>query len=141
MNIESAPQERILSNVDLCIDLIRYAQATELTRTGRYLEAEALLAPKGRIPESARDLDLLARIATLQKQFDRAERFWESALQKAPGNLDYTKLLERVRELEPDSDLDPNEESNPFETILCYVGGVISILGIATIIWAFWPRK
>ena len=94
------------------------------------------------MPESPRDLDLLARVATLQNQFSRAEKFWEAASRKSPGNQDYIEYLECLRHLDPNTDFSKIEkEPDLFETILCYVVGIVSLLGFATIIWAFWPRK
>lgn len=142
MNTESPLRGQNVSGLDLCIDRIRFAQATELARAGRYLEAEALLAPKGQIPESHRDLDLLARIAILQKQFSRAERFWQAALQKSPGNEVYAHCLEQIRNLDPKTDFGHEEQdSNLISMVLIYVSWVVSFLGFAAIVWAFWPRK
>lgn len=127
---------------DQCIERVRFARAAELARSGKYLEAEAVLAPKGIMPESACELDLLARVATLQNQFSRAEKFWEAASRKSPGNQDYIEYLECLRQLDPKTDFSKMEkEPDMFETILCYVAGIISLLGFATLVWAFWPRK
>src|SRR5947208_1678589 len=53
---------------------LRFARAAELARSRRYLEAEGLLAPKGRVSADPQDLDLLARIAAQQRQYARARR-------------------------------------------------------------------
>jgi hypothetical protein len=127
---------------DQCIEQVRFARAAELARTGNYLEAEAVLAPKGIMPESARELDLLARVVTLQNQFSRAEKIWDVASRKSPGNQDYIEYLECLRNPDPNTDFSKIEkEPDLFETILCYVAVIVSVLGFATIIWAFWPRK
>ena len=140
MKTDDSPQSKM--QLDQCIEKIRFARAADLARSGKYLEAEAVLAPNGVMPESPRDLDLLARVATLQNQFSRAEKFWEAASRKSPGNQDYIEYLECLRHLDPNTDFSKIEkEPDLFETILCYVVGIVSLLGFATIIWAFWPRK
>lgn len=127
---------------DQCIELVRFARAAELARSGKYLEAEAVLAPMGIMPESTRELDLLARVATLQNKFSRAEKIWEAASRKSPGNQDYIEYLECLRHLDPKTDFSKIEkEPDLFETVLCYVAVIISVLGFATIIWVFWLRK
>ena len=58
---------------------MRFARAAELARSLRYLEATMVLSPNGRLPIEPGELDLLARIAPQQKQFDQAGRLWEVA--------------------------------------------------------------
>lgn len=72
-----------------CFREIRLAQATELARSRRYLEATALLTPQGRLPGDAKELDLLARIAAQQRRFAEAERLWNDASKAAPEILAY----------------------------------------------------
>jgi len=60
-----------------CFEQMRFARAAELARSRRYLEATMVLSPNGRLPIEPRELDLLARIAAQQKQFDQAGRLWE----------------------------------------------------------------
>ena len=51
---------------------LRLARATDLAKSGRYLEAEALLSPFGGKPEGATELDLLARIALRRLRVNKA---------------------------------------------------------------------
>ena len=142
MKTESVSEGNSKMQLETCVEHIRYARAADLARSKNYLEAEAMLAPMGIIPETARELDLLARIATLQKQFKRAEKLWEAALQKSPGNEVYSECLQGIRTLDPSAEFPKTEkETDLVETILFYVALVIAILGFATIIWAFWPKK
>ena len=128
--------------LDQCIEHIRFARAAELARIGRYLEAEGILSPKGLMPETSRELDLLARIATLQKQFSRAEMFWQAALQKSPENEDYIECLKVIRNLDPATDFNQNEEdTDVLETGLVVVVWVVALFSIATLIYVFYPRK
>lgn len=81
-------------------DQIRFARAAELAQSGRYLEAEALLSPKGELPSNPKEIDLLARIAALQRDYDRAEELWKKALAISPGRESFPEALaalERVR--------------------------------------------
>lgn len=84
----------------LCFEQIRFARAAELARSSRYLEAEGLLAPNGREPSDPKQLDLLARISAQQRQYERARRLWETALQQSPGNADYERAIERTKDAE-----------------------------------------
>jgi hypothetical protein len=79
-----------------CFRQIRFARAAELARSRRYMEATVVLSPEGRLPIEARELDLLARIAAQQKQFDRAIVFWKAALQRSPGNETYGRAIQQA---------------------------------------------
>ena len=79
-----------------CFTQIRLARATELAQSGRFLEADAVLAPSGELPHNASELDLLARIAARQGRFDEARRRWNAAIQIEPGNAIYRQCLERL---------------------------------------------
>ena len=79
-----------------CFAQIRLARATELAQSGRWLEAEALLAQNGELPRNANELDLLARIAARQGRFDEARRRWDAAIQIEPGNETYRECLEQL---------------------------------------------
>jgi hypothetical protein len=83
-----------------CFEQMRFARAAELARSRRYLEAEGLLAPNGRESSAPRDLDLLARISAQQRQYERARRLWETALQQSPGNADYERAIECTKDAE-----------------------------------------
>jgi tetratricopeptide (TPR) repeat protein len=79
-----------------CFGQIRFARAAELARSRQYLEATMVLSPNGRLPIEPRELDLLARIAAQQKQFDQAARLWEVALQRSPDNETYKRAIQRA---------------------------------------------
>jgi|ERR1035438_1968429 hypothetical protein len=66
------------------------ARATELARSGRLLEAEALLT-NGRGPQSAKEMDLLARIAAQSQRYEQAERLWTAARERDPENQEYPR--------------------------------------------------
>ena len=83
-----------------CFDQIRFARAAELARSRRYLEAEGLLSPNGRVSSVPRELDLLARISAQQRQYGRACRLWEAALQQSPGNTEYERAIECAKAAE-----------------------------------------
>lgn len=81
-------------------DQVRFARAADLARSGRYLEAEALLSPRGELPSNPKEIDLLARLAALQKDYDRAEELWKRAIAMTPGRESFPEALaalERVR--------------------------------------------
>jgi hypothetical protein len=79
-----------------CFRQMRFARAAELAKSCRYLEATVVLSPNGRLPIEPRELDLLARIAARQKQFDKASHLWELALQGSPENQTYKRAIERT---------------------------------------------
>ena len=79
-----------------CFAQIRLARSTELAQAGRLLEAEAILTHNGKLPDHARALDLLARIAARQGRFDEARRRWEAAIQVEPGNEIYRQCIEHL---------------------------------------------
>lgn len=83
-----------------CFQQIRFARAVELARSRRYLEAEGLLAPNGRVPSDPKELDLLARIAAQQRRFDQARRLWDAALRLSPNNSDYQRAIQRAEAAE-----------------------------------------
>ena len=60
-------------------DRMRLALASELASMGRTLEAETLICPGTRLPMSADELDLLARIHVKQGRYDQARKCWEDA--------------------------------------------------------------
>lgn len=72
---------------------IRLARATELAQSERFDEAEAVLREGGYEPETAGELDLLARMAALQGNFDKARRLWNRALQLEPQNATFHSCL------------------------------------------------
>lgn len=79
-----------------CFGRIRLARATELARSGRLLEAEAVLLAKGILAQGALELDLLARIAARQGRFAEARQRWNAALRIEPDNKNFRQCLERL---------------------------------------------
>jgi hypothetical protein len=124
---------RTRAALDECFDQIRFARATELARSGRYLEAEALLSPNGQPSTTPRDLDLLARIAVLQGRTSDARRLWEAAVQRAPENPTYPECLHRLGDL-------PRFRIT-FDAILACLVWITIVLGMATLIYVFLLRK
>ena len=80
--------------LEKCLVQIRFVRAVELARSCRYLEAEGVLTANGRMSSDPKELDLLARISAQQREYCRARRRWEAALQQSPGNADYQRALE-----------------------------------------------
>lgn len=72
---------------------LRLARATDMARSGRFLEAEALLRPFGEQPKDALELDLLARIAVQRWRFEEARSLWEAAIRSDPANEQYRKCI------------------------------------------------
>jgi putative N-acetylmannosamine-6-phosphate epimerase len=133
MNSESPPQRGDVTGIDQCIENLRFVQATELVRSGKYLEAEAILSPKGQIPETARELDLLARINAHQERFKDAARYWQAALKKNPGNASYKNCLEQLSDIQSGNGL-PNGERS---TILRVgIGACVILLIIGLLYWS-----
>ena len=79
---------------------LRLARATDMAKSGRFLEAESLLHPLGGKPEGARELDLLARIALRRWRLEKARRFWEAAMRAEPANEQYVKCLKKLNQWE-----------------------------------------
>lgn len=117
------------SVLEACFDQVRFARAAELAQSERYLEAIALLSPSGDLPQSPRDLDLLARIATRQRRFKEARHFWETALQKEPHNANHADCLQHLSELEKPHAL--------ADTILTCLTWATVAFGVGALIFAF----
>ena len=126
----SSPWQETLRD---CFEQIRYAQATDLARAGRYLEAEALLMPHGQHPIALRELDLLARICAQQRQYERARNYWEAALQKSPGNTDYQRAIARAAEAQQRRASMRKVE----RTVLCTLLLCFAVAGV----WAFRQQR
>jgi hypothetical protein len=116
-----------------CFQQMRFARVTDLAGAGRYLEAEALLSPRGHVPANPRDLDLLARIAARQKRYSQARRLWEAARRAEPGNPVYADALR---------ELDRAQETPNWRRTVA-IGGlaaiVLAVLVAATVTW--WPSR
>jgi tetratricopeptide (TPR) repeat protein len=119
--------------LDECFNQIRFARAADLARSGRHPEAEGLLSTNGHLPEAARDLDLLARIAAHQGRRSDAHRLWEIALQKDPQNPDYNECLQRLGDL-------PRIRIS-FDTVIECLVWTANAFGIATLLYVLLSRQ
>jgi hypothetical protein len=88
--------QQVQVTLEECFDEIRFARAVDLARSRRFMEAEALMSARGELPQRPRDLDLLARIAAQQKQFEKARRCWELARENDPQNHAYDDGLRAI---------------------------------------------
>ena len=109
---------------------VRLARATDLARSARFSEAEAILSPDDTLPHNAREIDLLARIAFHQGKLRRARRLWEAALQTDPQNPAYRECLAKLPLIKI-----------PPDRALTWLIWVTNILGIATLLYVFLARK
>ena len=89
---------------------LRLARATELAQSGRWLEAEALLT-NGREPESAKELDLLARIAAATRRYERAGIWWAAAHQKDPEERRLPQVHRSARKRSKKEDMESKKAS------------------------------
>jgi hypothetical protein len=79
------------------LEQLLLARATELARSGRLLEAEALLT-SGRGPQSPKEMDLLARIAAQGHRYEQAKRLWTAARAGDPENQEYPRGMGALAE-------------------------------------------
>lgn len=133
MNSERPPQRGNVLGLDECIEKLRFVQATELVRSGKYLEAEAMLSPKGQIPETATELDLLARIYAYQERFEDAARYWQAALKNDPGNSNYKNCLEHLSDIQSGKGL-PGDDRRSILRV--GIGACVIFLIIGLLYWS-----
>ena len=119
--------------LEACLAKIRLARATELAQSKRFLEAEAVLSPNGALTDDPRELDLLARIAAKQEQFDKARQLWEAALQKSPANEEFSQCLKQAQKWE--------RLSNVLDKVVNYSVWLVLALCIAVLVYVFKPLK
>jgi hypothetical protein len=93
--VEEARVQRLVADYDR---RLRLARATDLAKSGRFLEAEGILNSSGGIPEGGGELDLLARIAVRQRRYGKALLLWEGAMRCDPNNEEYRRCVEKLRE-------------------------------------------
>ena len=119
--------------LERCFAQIRFARATELARSHRYLEAEGLLSGSGRESLDPNELDLLARISAKQRRYGRARTLWEAALKQSPGNTEYERAIECAKTAEH------------FQTKVRKWGMiallVFSLAVLVIAVWNFFPRR
>ena len=72
---------------------INFSRGSDLARRGEYSEAEFLLLPNGKIPERAKELDLLAKISANKGDCEAAIKYWNLAIQGEPGNQNFKDSL------------------------------------------------
>ncbi|HSI86335.1 MAG: hypothetical protein ACAI35_13130 [Candidatus Methylacidiphilales bacterium] len=82
--------EEIVRNYSL---RLRLARSAELALAGSLLNAEDVLMPDGKIPETAEELDLLARILVRQERYAEAETRWKDALRISKDKDCYQEAL------------------------------------------------
>jgi hypothetical protein len=75
---------------------LRLARSAELALAGSLLRAEELITPNGGLPETAEELDLLARILVRQKRYAEAEKRWKDALRVSGGKNCYQDALDSL---------------------------------------------
>ena len=112
---------------------IRVARATELAQSGRFLEAEGLLNQSGELPDRFDELDLLARIAGQQGQFDKAGRYWSIARQRGLNNATYESGIRGIQQAQ-----DAAANNKKVTTIIFATAAVITGVAITAM---FWPSK
>jgi len=122
----------VQSTLKECFQQMRFASATELARSRRFLEAEALLVPHGRLPESSCELDLLARIAAQQGQFEKARQCWKAALQHEPAHLAYETDIKAVGQA---------EKAAATKKTIGLVSVAVGFVALCTSLVLFWPWK
>jgi len=133
MKSENLPQGEANSGLDRCIENLRFVQATELVRSEKYSEAEAMLSPNGQAPDTARELDLLARINAHQERFDDAVRYWQAALKKDPGNSNYKNCLEQLSGIQAGNGLPDGERRS---ILRVGIGACVILLIIGLLYWS-----
>ena len=75
---------------------LRLARSTELALAGSLLRAEELLTSGGNLPETAEELDLLARILVQQKRYAEAQKRWKDAFRVSGGQICYKDALDSL---------------------------------------------
>src|SRR3954469_25018456 len=95
-NPQESPRSAVRDGLGNCFVEIRLARATELAQSERFADAAAVLMESGALPDSARELDLLARIAARQAHFQEARQLWTKASQLDPQNQTYTQCLKSL---------------------------------------------
>lgn len=112
---------------------IRFARATELAQSRRFLEAENLLNQNGELSDNPYELDLLARIAGQQGQFDKARRYWTVAQQRGLNNSTYESGIRGIQQAQ-----DAAAKRKKVTAISLAIAAVIAGVAITVM---FWPSK
>ena len=131
---QSAKPAQASNCPDELVAQIRIARATELAQAGKLLEAVALLTVNGELPDNARELDLLARIAARQGRFEHARGLWNAAIQNNPENQIYRQCIEQLTLVRRIERLMVNSQD-----ILLNIAAWITIaFGIGVLVYNFW---
>lgn len=91
--LEYHPHERIIRDFSL---KLRLARSAELALAGSLYRAEELLMSGGELPQTAEELDLLARILVRQKRYVEAQKRWNDALRVSNGESRYQDAIDSL---------------------------------------------
>lgn len=91
--LECHPHERIIRDFSL---KLRLARSAELALAGSLFRAEELLMYGGELPQTAEELDLLARILVRQQRYVEAQKRWNDALRASNGESRYQDALDSL---------------------------------------------
>ncbi len=94
---------------------------------------QGVLCADGQLPQTPRELDLLARIAVCQGRLSEARRLWEAALSKDPQNSTCHDYLERLGNL-------PRFRIWSGTALPCAIW-TTNIFAVATLVYKFLLRK
>jgi len=91
--MEYHPHESIIRDFSL---KLRLARSAELALAGSLFRAEELLMSGGELPQTAEELDLLARILVRQKRYFEAQKRWNDALRVSNGESRYQNAIDSL---------------------------------------------
>lgn len=108
---------------------LRLAKAQGLVQEGKLDEAEALLAPYGKLPETSLELEMLACVVTSMEDYSRALRLWKILQQRMPGHEQAERMVPALEEW----------TERPFWYAWVPIGGAVlaSCVVLGLILWAF----
>jgi hypothetical protein len=108
---------------------LRLAKVQALVQEGKLDEAEALLAPYGKLPETSLELEMLACVVTSMQDYPRALRLWKILQQRMPGHEQAERMVPVLEDW----------TNRPFWYAWVPIGGAIlaSCLVLGLILWAF----
>jgi len=108
---------------------LRLAKVQALVQERRLDEAEALLAPYGKLPETSLELEMLACVVTSMEDYPRALRLWKILQQRMPGHEQAERMVPVLEDW----------TERPFWFAWVPIGGAIlaSCLVLGIILWAF----
>jgi hypothetical protein len=92
-----------------------------------------VLIHDGKLPENPRDLDLLARIAAQQGQFEKAKHRWEAAQQRTSNVAAYASAIRSLEQAQ--------KAAAVRRKIAVISLATIAVATIVSVSLTFWPRK